>query len=73
VQDILTTGEVADAFGVNPKTVTHWAAQGRIRCLKTPGGRNRFRHEDIHPFLVVTAATATELEPMVGSAVLQGS
>jgi excisionase family DNA binding protein len=70
VQDILTTGEVAEAFGVNPKTVTRWAAQGRIRCLKTPGGRNRFRHEDIDPFFVA-AATATEPEPLVGSAVLQ--
>ena len=35
---LLTPGEVAALFRVDPKTVTRWAASGRITSIRTPGG-----------------------------------
>jgi len=35
---LLTPGEVASLFRVDPKTVTRWAASGRITSIRTPGG-----------------------------------
>src|ERR1700753_4021250 len=35
---LLTPGEVAALFRVDPKTVTRWAASGRIGSIRTPGG-----------------------------------
>lgn len=45
--DILTVGEVAALFRVDPKTVSRWAIGGKIRAMKTPGGHRRFRREDV--------------------------
>jgi excisionase family DNA binding protein len=36
-----TPGEVAAIFRVDPKTVTRWAATGRISSVRTPGGHIR--------------------------------
>lgn len=44
---LLTPGEVAEAFRVDPKTVTRWAAAGRIASIRTPGGHRRFYEEDV--------------------------
>lgn len=43
----MTPGEVAELFGVDPKTVTRWANAGRIQSFKTPGGHRRFRRDHI--------------------------
>ena len=39
----MTPDEVASLFGVTSKTVTRWAATGRIEAVKTPGGHYRIR------------------------------
>jgi excisionase family DNA binding protein len=39
---LLTPGEVAEMFRVDPKTVTRWANTGKLRSVKTPGGHRRF-------------------------------
>jgi excisionase family DNA binding protein len=44
---LLTPGEVALIFRVDPKTVTRWAAAGGIGCIRTPGGHRRFRESDV--------------------------
>lgn len=49
--DLLTPGEVARMFRVDPKTVTRWAKAGRIRSIRTPGGHRRFRASDVHAML----------------------
>jgi excisionase family DNA binding protein len=51
VETLLTPGEVARIFRVDPKTVTRWANAGRIPSLLTPGGHRRFREVDIKRFL----------------------
>jgi len=48
---LLTPGEVATLFGVDPRTVTRWAAAGRIRSLRTPGGHRRFRESEVRRLL----------------------
>jgi excisionase family DNA binding protein len=37
-----TRAEVAAAFGVTPSAVDKWRREGRIRAVRTPGGRVRF-------------------------------
>jgi excisionase family DNA binding protein len=48
VRDVLSSGEVARMFGVNSKTVTRWAKQGKIRSFLTPGGHFRFYRDDVY-------------------------
>lgn len=48
---LLTPGEVAARFRVDPKTVTRWAAAGRLPSIRTPGGHRRFRPADVQRLL----------------------
>ena len=49
--ELLTPGQVAELFNVNPKTVTRWARAGKITAIRTLGGHRRFKAEEIHAFL----------------------
>ena len=49
--ELLTPGEVAAMFRVNPKTVTRWARAGKISAVRTLGGHRRFRASEIQRFL----------------------
>lgn len=42
----MTPSEVAEVFGVDPKTVTRWASRGKLPYMPTPGGHRRF-HPDV--------------------------
>jgi excisionase family DNA binding protein len=46
-QKLMTPGEVARLFRVNPRTVTRWARKGRIPSVLTPGGHHRFDELEI--------------------------
>lgn len=48
---LLTSGEVAELFRVDPKTVTRWAAAGRIDSVRTPGGHRRYRESEVRALL----------------------
>jgi excisionase family DNA binding protein len=48
---VLSPAEVAELFGVEPKTVTRWAEAGRLPFFRTPGGHRRYRWSDVEPFL----------------------
>lgn len=48
---LMTPGEVATLFRVDPKTVTRWAAAGRIRSIRTPGGHRRFLESEVQALL----------------------
>lgn len=48
---LLTPAEVAALFRVDPKTVTRWAAAGRISAIRTPGGHRRFRESEVKALL----------------------
>jgi excisionase family DNA binding protein len=55
---LLTPGEVATLFRVDPKTVTRWAASGRISSIRTPGGHRRFREAEVRDLLEGNETTA---------------
>lgn len=47
-EDVLTSGEVAEKFGVDPKTVARWAKAGKLTpAFLTLGGHRRYRESDI--------------------------
>jgi excisionase family DNA binding protein len=48
---LMTPGEVAALFRVDPKTVTRWAGAGRIGSIRTPGGHRRFREAEVMDLL----------------------
>jgi len=60
---LLTPGEVASLFRVDPKTVTRWAAAGRISSIRTPGGHRRFRESEVRALLRGEAAVAAASSP----------
>ena len=51
VERLLSPGEVALLFRVDPKTVTRWASAGRIGSIRTPGGHRRFRESEVRDLL----------------------
>jgi excisionase family DNA binding protein len=57
--ELLTPGEVAVMFRVDPKTVTRWARAGKISAVRTLGGHRRFRADEIRRIL---DETTQELE-----------
>jgi excisionase family DNA binding protein len=50
-EKLLTPGEVAELFKVNPKTVTRWARAGKISAIRTLGGHRRFSADEIRNIL----------------------
>ncbi|ACU95382.1 BldC family transcriptional regulator [Saccharomonospora viridis] len=57
---LLTPGEVAALFRVDPKTVTRWATAGRIGSIRTPGGHRRFRESEVNQLLAELTTDANE-------------
>jgi excisionase family DNA binding protein len=53
-EELLTPGEVARLFRVDPKTVTRWAKDGRLppgSVIRTLGGQRRFKASAIRALL----------------------
>ena len=48
---LLTPREVAELFGVDPKTVTRWAKAGKLTSIRTLGGHRRFRKSEVEDLL----------------------
>jgi len=53
-ETLLTPGEVAQIFRVNPKTVSRWARAGKISTIRTLGGHRRFRVGDVEALVAAT-------------------
>jgi excisionase family DNA binding protein len=62
-EHLLTPGEVASLFRVDPKTVTRWASAGRIGSIRTPGGHRRFRESEVRRMLASLTSEATLTTP----------
>lgn len=50
-EELLTPGQVAELFGVDPKTVTRWATAGKLEALRTLGGHRRYRRAEVEQML----------------------
>lgn len=49
--ELLTPGQVAELFGVDPKTVTRWANAGKLHPIRTLGGHRRFPADEVQRLL----------------------
>jgi excisionase family DNA binding protein len=50
-EQLLTPGEVAALFRVDPKTVTRWAKAGKLTAIRTLGGHRRYHSSEVHRLL----------------------
>lgn len=50
-EKLLTPGEVATLFRVDPKTVTRWAKAGKLTAIRTLGGHRRYRESEVRRLL----------------------
>ena len=48
---LMTPGEVAAMFRVDPKTVTRWAKAGKLTSIRTLGGHRRYREQEVRALL----------------------
>jgi excisionase family DNA binding protein len=53
-EPLLTPGEVAVMFRVDPKTVTRWAQEGKLTSIRTLGGHRRYREAEIRRLTTAT-------------------
>lgn len=51
-EKLMTPGEVAARFRVDPKTVSRWAAAGRIGSTRTLGGHRRYRESEVEALIL---------------------
>jgi excisionase family DNA binding protein len=47
----LQLSEAADYIGVHFTTLRRWADEGEVPCIRTPGGRRRFKKEELDGFM----------------------
>ena len=47
VPDPCEPSDVATLFGVDPKTVTRWAVDGKIPYFRTLGGHRRYHRDEV--------------------------
>jgi len=57
-ETLLTPGEVAARFRVDPKTVTRWANAGKLTAVRTLGGHRRYRRSEVDELLVANGLGA---------------
>lgn len=50
-EELLRPGDVAKLFRVDPKTVTRWCQQGKIKSVRTPGGHRRILRSSVTAIL----------------------
>ena len=50
-EHLMTPGEVAALFRVDPKTVTRWAKAGKLTSIRTLGGHRRYRSSEVRSLL----------------------
>ncbi|MEE6271727.1 BldC family transcriptional regulator [Georgenia wangjunii] len=56
-ETLLTPGEVAMRFRVDPKTVTRWANAGKLSVVRTLGGHRRYLRSEVDVLLTAHGLT----------------
>ena len=49
--EMMTQREVAAAFRVTPRTVWAWVNQGKLKAVRSPGGRSLFYATEVRSML----------------------
>lgn len=52
IENWLSLSDAADHVGVHFSTLRRWADAGKVPCIRTPGGRRRFRRSELNTFLI---------------------
>jgi excisionase family DNA binding protein len=47
----MTSGQVAELFGVKPRAVRGWADARKLTVIRTLGGHRRYRSAEVHALL----------------------
>ena len=47
---LITPTEASAILGVHVNTLERWVKQGRLKCIRTPGGHRRFRLDEVLEF-----------------------
>lgn len=45
--ELVPIGEAARLLGVSVDTIRRWDAEGKVRCVRTPGGRRQVSMDEI--------------------------
>ena len=64
---MLSTGEVAEIFGVSYTAVKKWTYSGKIKYFKTPGGRYRYSESEVRRLLGLAPKRKVVVYARVGS------
>lgn len=48
---LLKLAEAALLLGVTPQTVRQWDKDGKLRCVRTPGGHRRVRLSEVQKMM----------------------
>jgi excisionase family DNA binding protein len=57
---LMTPSEVAEYFGVGPKTVTRWDRAGELSAVRTLGGHRRYSQREVHALREVESSGRME-------------
>lgn len=56
-EKLYTVKQVSEILGVHPKTIQKWDREGKIRVIRTPGGRRRIPESEIKRLLGIKDET----------------
>jgi len=48
---LITAQKVRELYGLHRNTLLNWEREGLLRPIKTPGGKRRYKKEDIEKLL----------------------
>jgi len=48
---LFTTNDAANMLRVDKSTIKRWTDEGKIKCLRTPGGHRKFKADDLYNFM----------------------
>lgn len=51
VELLYTTAELSAMMHVGISSIKRWTDEGKLRCIRTPGGHRKFRAADVHDFI----------------------
>lgn len=61
----MTPAEVAAVFGVDAKSVTRWAAAGKLSSVRTLGNHRRYPVGEIRAALLAGGSTEAEVDVLL--------
>ncbi len=48
---LFTTNDAANMLRVDKSTIKRWSDEGKLKCVRTPGGHRKFKADDLYNFM----------------------